>query len=267
MFRDYDSSKLFFQIFFLSFVVLGTYNAVVINEESEISTDQMKFVKRLDESYGVITPGRMVAASTTWKKLSVSEMKRNPIVQVVSKIDSSIKKNEEDNNQAITAAIGEELNLALIEVINPKKWKTALTKSDFSGSLATRDGLIENLSVSLPSEESISISFAEMSGNVFEYDRDGEIFSGMIYQVDPKSYMITLTNGPLEGTRLKFSNEENNTDVDSNVDTQELESSQSEEVVAGNFGEEISPEFTPDEISQYDRSIQEEAVKAQSFKF
>ena len=43
-----------------------------------------------------------------------------------------------------------------------------------------------------------------MNGNVFQYDYAGEIYSGMLYQVDPKSFMVTLTNGPLEGTRLRF---------------------------------------------------------------
>jgi len=40
---------------------------------------------------------------------------------------------------------------------------------------------------------------------VFEYDINGEIYSGMMYQVDQKSYMVALTNSPLEGTRLRCS--------------------------------------------------------------
>jgi hypothetical protein len=59
----------------------------------------------------------------------------------------------------------------------------------------------------LPNGEGVSVSFSEMTGNVFEYDFEGELYSGMMYQVDQNSYMVTLTNGPLEGTRLKFSGE------------------------------------------------------------
>lgn len=269
MFSGLDTGKLLFKLLLFVVVSVGTYNAVVINSESEISSENMKFVKRLDESYGVFVPGRMVAATTTWKKLSPEEYKKNPIVQVVSKIDSSIKKEEvEKNENTSSAAVQEELDLILMEVVNPKKWQTALTQSDFSGSLSTRDGLIENLSVSIPNEEPISISFVEMSGNVFEYDRDGDIFSGMIYQVDPKSYMITLTNGPLEGTRLKFSENSKQDMNESNLSQNEMtySDSSSEEIKPGNF-EEVSVEYVPDEISQYDRAIQEEAVKAQSFQF
>ena len=61
-----------------------------------------------------------------------------------------------------------------------------------------------SLNVSLPNNESVTVSFSEMNGNVFEYDIDGEVYSGMLYQVDQTAYMVTLTNGPLEGTRLRF---------------------------------------------------------------
>ena len=50
-------------------VVTGTYNAIVINSESSLSGNDVKFVKRLDELYGVTIKGREVAASTTWQKL------------------------------------------------------------------------------------------------------------------------------------------------------------------------------------------------------
>jgi hypothetical protein len=65
--------------------------------------------------------------------------------------------------------------------------------------------VIENLIVSLPQGEGITVSFSELAGNVFEYDINGEIYSGMMYQVDQKSYMVALTNSPLEGTRLRCS--------------------------------------------------------------
>jgi hypothetical protein len=42
---------------------------------------------------------------------------------------------------------------------------------------------------------------------VFEYDQNGETLSGLLYQVDQNTYMVTLTNGPFEGTRLRFTQE------------------------------------------------------------
>ncbi len=107
---------------------------------------------------------------------------------------------------AATAAVKDDLNLNLMEVHNPKKWQNS-TPSQFSGTLSTSNGTIEALSVNLPDGEKVSVSFSEMSGNVFEYDYNGEFYSAMMYQVDQNSYMVTFSNGPLEGTRLKFNKE------------------------------------------------------------
>ncbi len=255
--------KIFLQISFLCFVCVGTYNAVVINTQSEISGQDMRFVKRLDEVYGVITPGRMLAASTTWKKLSPVEYKKDPIVQVVQRIDSSISKveseTETESESGVEAAIKEELNLTLTEVMNPRKWQGPLPSSDFAGNLSTRDGIIESLNISV-GEESISISFSEMKGNVFEYAMNGETYTGMIYQVDKQAYIITLTNGPLENTRLTFSEIPD-------VVPQEIVGG--EEVVASNFEEGVPPasEYAPQDISNYDVGIQEEVNQSQAYHF
>ncbi len=256
------------------FVATGTYNAVVINSDSNISSYDVRFEKRLDEVYGVITPGRMVAAATTWKKLTPVQIKKDPIIQVVKRIDSAPAVESNSNNEVVSAAaIQEELELNLAEVINPKKWQNGLKTTEFSGSMTTNNGSIEGLEVSLPNGEGISVSFSEMSGNVFEYDLDGEVFSGMMYQVDQSSYMITLTNGPLEGTRLKFVKalsqevqeiQENQEQAQEEVQTEVVENEQPQ-VEAGNFGEENPQQenaqaFQPEEISQYDKEIQEQAA-------
>ncbi|HXH73354.1 MAG TPA: hypothetical protein VNJ08_00195 [Bacteriovoracaceae bacterium] len=179
-------------------MLTGSYNAFVINSDSTIEQN-IKFVKRLDEAYGVVTPGRVIAATVSWKRLPAPLKK--------SKVAKTSNKNKEEDKSFAEAAIQEELNLSLIEVINVKKWKKGLAASQFSGNLSTSNGIIENLTVSLPNGRGISVSFSEMSGNVFEYDYNGELFSGMLYQVDPNSYMVTLSNGPLEGTRFKFAAE------------------------------------------------------------
>lgn len=182
--------------------MIGTYNAVVINSDSTLS-DEGRLVKRLDESFGITTPGRAVAA-TTWTKIPSQE-----VVKKVRTVDNKpqIVLAQESAPVEDKAVIQEELNLNLVEVINPKIWDKGLPKSEFNGSIATNAGNIESLNVSLPNREAIAISFSEMKGNVFSYDYEGEIYSAMMYQVDQNSYMITLTNGPLEGTRLRFAGE------------------------------------------------------------
>lgn len=251
-------------IAFLGFVLTGTYNAVVINSDSSISSNDIRFVKRLDEVYGVVTPGRMVAASTTIKKLKKEDFKADPIVQVVRKLDSApaIAKADAPKEEpaVVAAAVQEELELNLMEVINPKKWPQGLQSNQFTGNLSTNGGVIESLSVSLPNGEGISVEFSEMSGNVFEYDYDGDVFSGMLYQVDQNSYMVTLTNGPMEGTRLRFSRPAEAQEAQGDV---QQEVAQDQPVDTGNFGateqQPPQPMAEPDPISAYDQAVQAQA--------
>lgn len=193
---------------FLLFMGVGTYNAIVINSESQIGND-VRFVKRLDELYGVTKPGRLVAASKDWKKLPAPQKVEVAKVQreVVQEVRTLQAAPVEAAPQEAVAAVQEELSLSLVEVVNPKKWEQGLQNTQFSGNLTTNNGTIESLEVSLPNGEGVSVSFSEMSGNVFQYDLNGEIYTGMMYQVDRSAFMITLTNGPLEGTRMKFHGE------------------------------------------------------------
>lgn len=192
------------------FVVTGTYNAIVINSESYINGADMRFVKRLDELKGIIEPGRLVATGVQWQKLEPTQtVSQNafqaPVVQEVKTQYSAASSSSDVAPQGTpAAAVTEELNLNLVEVINPKKWQNPLTADQFSGNLTTSNGAIDSLSVTLPNGEGVTVSFSEMNGNVFEYDIDGEVYSGMLYQVEQNAYMVTLTNGPLEGTRLRF---------------------------------------------------------------
>jgi hypothetical protein len=195
-------------LFFLgvSFLVIGTYNSIVINSDSHLSSSDLQFVKRLDEIYGVTVHGREVAASVSWQKLNPKQisqlnLKKRFIKQTVQTSNSS-QITQQDVVPA--AAVQEELSLNLVEVINPRLFAQGLGQDQFTGSLSTNNGVIESLTVSLPNADSLSVSFSEMAGNVFEYDYSGELYSGMMYQVDQNSYMVTLTNGPLEGTRLRF---------------------------------------------------------------
>jgi hypothetical protein len=208
-----NSRQLLAGLTFGFFVVTGTYNAIVINSESSIGGSDIRFAKRLDEVYGVIVSKREVANSMSWQKISVKQaaLYKNEVITFSDKqlqqASSSLASDSISEVALSHAAVKEELNLSLAQVMNPKKWQQGLNNSQFSGSLATNNGVIESLNVSLPNNEGLSVSFSEMTGNVFEYDFNGELYSGMMFQEDENSYVVTLTNGPLEGTRLTFKGE------------------------------------------------------------
>lgn len=252
-----------FMAFTLSglFVLTGIYNSVVINSKSLLDTN-VKFVKRLDEVYGVTIPGRKVAATTTWKKIASaktindSSYSKNTEISYASESPSTPPAPEEPRQEAI---IQEDLSLNLVEVINPKRWQNGLKQNEFTGSISTNNGIIESLSVSLPNDEGLSVSFSEMSGNVFEYDFNGELYSGMMYQVDQSAYIVTLTNGPLEGTQLRFSSQ-----TSPEEQLREEQFLADNNVNIGEFGSEnIQAEVSPEGMIENDQRYQEEAAQAQ----
>ena len=208
--------------------MIGTYNAVMINTESQIG--DAKNYKRLTEMSGVVIPGRNPAVNTQWTKISQTN---TAIVKAASKIETSVS-----NEASSVATIQESLALKLVEVINTKKWEKGVKAADFSGSIATNSGIIESLNASLPEGMNIEIAFSEMTGNTFEYDLNGEVFTGMMYQVDQGSYMVTMTNGPLEGTRLRFAGES------AQNQTEQIEAylAETHNVEIGTFGEEVAAE-------------------------
>ena len=253
-------NKTFAFLAVLMFIGTGTYNAVVINSESHLAATNVRFVKRLDEIYGVTVAGREVAASMNWQKLTPQQVAQHKaqvvpqVVQSVSTVDSAPVAND---TVIPAAAVQEELSLNLVEEINPKKWQQGLNNTQFNGSLATNNGVIETLNVSLPNGEGVSVSFSEMVGNVFEYDLDGELYSGMMYQVDQTAYMVTLTNGPLEGTRMRFA-----------VDTPAVEQQPVQETLAenngvevGNFGQEAEA-AQPEQVAYAQDQVAQETLLA-----
>ncbi|MBA2403498.1 MAG: hypothetical protein H0V66_01895 [Bdellovibrionales bacterium] len=231
--------------------MIGTYNAVMINSESHMSAGSN--FKRLDEMFGVVTEGRTPAVTTQWSKLS--KPAQNVIVNKPVAVESSVV--AEAHSQA---TIQEALELKLVEVINSKKWEKGVQASDFSGNIATNNGIIESLNASLPEGLNIDISFSEMTGNTFEYDLNGEVFTGMMYQVDQGSYMITMTNGPLEGTRLKFAGEA----VDAKVEAEQTQAylAENHNVEIGTFGEEMEAQQA--EVTE---TVSAQTAEAASFNF
>jgi hypothetical protein len=227
--------------------IVGTYNAVMINSESEISNSSN--LARLDGMFGTVVEGRTPAVTTQWTKLT------KPLTNVAA-VKTEVKVDAPAIQEAPSqAAIQESLALKLVEVMNPKKWSKGVEASEFSGTIATNNGIIETLTANLPQGINIDISFSEMTGNTFEYDLNGQVYAGMMYQVDQGSYMITLSNGPLEGTRLKFTDETNNSQGETNEYLAETHN-----VEVGTFGEEV-------EALQVEADTSIQTAEAPSFNF
>lgn len=282
----YNSKQIMFGLMFGFLVMTGTYNAIVINSESSIVGADVRFAKRLDEVYGTVDSKREFASSMNWQKLSVKQAAihkvSNPYSQQkqVQQIQAQSNTTESATVEvAAQAAVQDELSLNLTQVINPKKWQQGLTNSQFNGNLATNNGVIESLSVSLPNGEGLSVSFSEMTGNVFEYDYDGELYSGMMYQESQNTYVVTLTNGPLEGTRLTFTSEATFEEQMQQEDNQRMLAENSDadagmqpapgsEVIAEQTPEIPEPqEMTPPEHQQFENAYnQDPAMMDQQFQ-
>lgn len=246
-------------LFGVAFVAIGTYNSVVVNSDAFMDSQSVRFVKRLDELNGEFTAGRKLANNGEWIKLRSPVKKlKSPIIQdrlsYTASASTETVKAEESVDQA-AAAIKEELSLELVEVFNAKKYANPPKAGEFGGSLSANNGTIESISVNLPNNESLSIGVSELAGNVFEYELDGQVLSGMMYQMDKTSYMVTLTNGPYEGTRLKFSapavqeeNFGNNAEAIANNET-EIQAEEAAQPVE--FAPVVNDDGTQSEVGQF----------------
>ena len=231
---------------FIAIMGFGTYNALMINSTSGLG--QASPIKRLDEMNGVVIQGRSIAVEKKWQKLSTVKAASHSPKQITTIASSASEVVSRE-----TPVLQGTLELKLAEVINPKKWNQPLNATQFSGSVVANDGIIESLNVSLPGLDSVSVSFTEMNGNIFEYEYAGEAYSGLMYQVDQSSYMVTLTNGPLEGTRMRFQGQA--------VDQEQAQQFLAEvhQVEVGSFGsdDQVEPFLQP----------MEESVQASGFNF
>lgn len=187
-------------------VFTGTYNAVVINSESSISSN-VRISKRIEEVYGSLESKREVAAAISWQKIS---MKQAAQVRVAKVENKQQQQTAEVVSTSSPAAITDSLDLQLSSVINPGVWDKGVQPSEVSGSLQASNGVIESLSISLPSGKNlpdgakIDVAFSELEGNSFVYDYDGQPQSGIFFQRDQKTYEVNLVGGPLGGTNLSF---------------------------------------------------------------
>lgn len=188
-------------LFGITMMILGSYNTAVVNNDPFSTTIKSKFVKRLDEVNGKIIVGRMAAS---WMNLEDKKEVAKE-VEVKQVIQNNIQTAIAEKALEIPApTINEDLDLKLSKVF----FKEPLQEGTFSGSARTVDGVIEEVSVTLPTGQVISINTREkMVGNIFQYEDSytREARSGMFYEVKKGTYMITLTNdSQFAGTRLEF---------------------------------------------------------------
>jgi hypothetical protein len=199
--------------------VVGTYNTVTLNAVSYMNDNEIKFVKRLDEITDKVMAVKESINMNFLNKYAARPAKKIAKKKVVAK-KRVAKAIAPIKSKRFAAVITQDLELDLVEVFNSKLFKAGLSSADFSGKVFASNGVIESLEVSLPNNQSIEVGYTEMAGNVFKYEVDGQSYSGMMYEVKKGQYMVTLANGPYQGTRMKFQGyveESNYDDTDRNV--------------------------------------------------
>lgn len=189
-------------------MLVGSYTTMSINSEDFMNDNEIKFVKRLDELNGNVV--RSVASIKPMNlnfdnapKSALVKINQAPQRNLITRVKNFFG-SEKSEAPKVKAAIMQELDLALTEVYSPKKYSVPLTKEQFEGSLRANNGIIENMDVRLPGDGGLSISNVEMNGNMFSCNIGGEKYSGMIFTTDNKSFMVSFTEGAMEGTRFKF---------------------------------------------------------------
>lgn len=194
----------------VSFLAISSYTSLSINSDDFMNDNEIKFVKRLDELNGH-TVRSVASIKPMHFEFGSNSPAPKPALAKVQKFEkkgflSGVKNFFQKENDApkVKAAIMQELDLTLTEVYSPKKYNIPLTKEQFEGSLRANNGIIESMEVRLPNDEGMSISNIEMNGNIFTCKIGDESYSGMIFTTDNKSFMVSFTEGNMEGTRFKF---------------------------------------------------------------
>jgi hypothetical protein len=259
--------------------ILGCFNTFQMNSNQFMNSNEIKFAKRLDEMNGDVKVGRLAASAINWETL---KQNKNEIVamKAPTRVIAKPSINEEAPLEVSTASIKEDLTLNVTQVFNSKDKNFNANKGEASGSITTKDGVIESINVTLPSGQAIEISTnSEMEGNVFQYEDNDtkEIYSGMFYKISETSYMVTLTNDKkLGGTRIQFdaptNGEEENANSNWAMNDGSYESAIQEETTSQEVSNnEVAPqvesnqEVANEEISnenanQVDQAAQEQAL-------
>lgn len=194
-------------------VAFGSFNSIVVDKASFLKNDfKITFAKRLDDMNGEVTIGRMAASLPKFKvEDSLAQQVKAPVLAKRSrrsliKPTKSIAKIE--NKFVPGPAVNDTPNLELTGgLFNKKPLKDG---KGYEGTAVVRDGVIEEVNVTLPGGKKFYINLNErMVGNVFQYEdsETREMRSGLFYIVNKEKheYMITLTDDThFSGMRLEF---------------------------------------------------------------
>lgn len=184
-------------IAFSIFLISGIYNTFIV--DFSVDTDSFNAYKFSIKN----TKYKKIVSYASTRKRSLARANYSKKRKVI------VKKATENSRQEISpvnqrAHIQDEIDLVLKEFFNPKLYKKVLSSNDAEGSLRAKDGIIESFEIALPNGEQVTGQFSEMNGNVFTYDHEGVMFSGLIYQSGNNAYSVSLVNGPLKGSKMKF---------------------------------------------------------------
>ncbi|MBL7664125.1 MAG: hypothetical protein JNM93_03245 [Bacteriovoracaceae bacterium] len=238
---------------FMALVLLfsGVYNAIVLNSHNFMQDKEIKFVKRLDEIDGVVKKGNFVKIANV----------QTLVPQAPKKVEATFNTNPNTTMVAeapmvagaTQSAITKRLDLKMTEFYNQEKFKNPLSTADFDGSIFVNEGIIESLEVTLPKGESINISYSEISGNIFQYESEGNTYSGMIYEAGTDAYMVTITNGPYQGSRMKFQSA--NPEVEANREVAQEGNDAQEVIEQDRYANDVNFEM---EVAEANREVAQE---------
>lgn len=215
----------------LGIVALASYNTFVINLDSFMLDNEIKFVKRLDELNGLTSNGRVVAHNGNWKSLAPAKKAVEYKPTIKTKKVQKVAITKPVSTFKPEPAIKDELNLELSKAFHPGK---DLKSKKVSGSLQAYYGVIDTIDFSIEGVASVSLSkVGKLSGNVFEYSFGDEVYTAMLYEQNKSTYMVTLTTGPeqLRGLRLQFKS------ADGSIDLPNRDASEEREALAQDMNE------------------------------
>ncbi len=182
----------------------GLYNSLVINSDSSLNLNGEFANKRLDEILGRITQGRQPASEAT--ALTPIPIKGVGVGLEINKEEVKTLNVETPKDEAppelLPANIVENLQLKLIEI---QKLDTNENQTEqVQGHLNSKDGVIENLSVTFDDGETLGLENLPLSANRFIYQYNGETYYGMFFQIEGDTYMVRFTDGPFRLKQLVF---------------------------------------------------------------
>lgn len=183
---------------------IGGLNSLSLYNDSFMDQMAPKF-KRLDEISDVYVVGRSVGAVGDWEAIGDGENVTPKQPEVISKKEQI---NEQETEAKTPPMVDGIVNLKLVEVFNAKKFSGSLAVTDFSGNIEISGSTIDTMSLRLPDMEPIEVYHAPVVNNkVFNYEVDYEKFSGVIFESEDSTFVVSFVNGPMRGTRLKFAKE------------------------------------------------------------